>query len=148
MLLKEQLRADLKEAMVAGDKERRDVLRLLLAAIKQEEVDEGLVLDEAGVENVLARQAKQRRESIADSERAGRPDLAAQELAELRIIETYLPEMMSRAEIEAVARVVISETGASSMKDMGMVMGRLMPQVKGKADGREVNEVVRNLLQS
>lgn len=148
MLLKEQLKADLKQAMLAGDKERRDVLRLLLAAIQQEEVDGGTVLNDAGVENVLARQAKQRRESITDSERAGRDDLAAQEQAELQIIETYLPEMMSRDEIEVLAQATIAETGASGPKDMGKVMGILMPQVKGKADGRAVNEVVRALLQN
>lgn len=148
MLLQEQLRADLRMAMVDGDTARRDVLRLLLAAIKQEEVDSGTTLDDSAVARVLAKQAKQRRESIADSQRAGREDLAAQEQAELDIIEPYLPEMMNREEIESLARVVISETGATSPKDMGQVMGKLMLQVKGKADGRLVSDVVRSLLQS
>ena len=147
MLLKEQLRADLKQAMISGDQKRRDVIRLLLAAIKQVEVDSGHELDDAAVQSLLAKQAKQRRESIAFSERAGRDDLVAEERAELQIIESYLPEMMSREEIAALAQKVIAETGAASMKDMGKVMGRLMPQLKGQADGQLVNTVVRSLLQ-
>ena len=148
MLLKEQLRSDLKTAMVDGDTQRRDVIRLLLAAIQQVEVDSGGEMDEAGVQALLAKQAKQRRETIADSERAGRPDLAAQEEAELEIIESYLPEMMTREDIEALARVAIAETNATSMRDMGQVMGKLMPQVRGQADGRLVSDVVRSLLQN
>ncbi len=148
MSLKEELRSDLKQAMISGDHERRDVIRLLLAAIKQVEVDSGTDLDEAGMQNLLVKQAKQRRETIAFCERAGRDDLVAKEQAELHIIESYLPEMMPREEIEVLARQIIAETGATSMKDMGKVMGKLMPQVKGQADGQLVNEVVRSLLQN
>ena len=148
MSLKEQLRDDVSVAMRSGDVERRDTLRLLLAAIKQEEVDRQTQLDDSGVEAVLARQAKQRRETINDAEKAGRGDLAAKEAAELAIIEAYLPDMMTRDEIRIAAETVISETGAAGMQDMGKVMGQLMPQLQGSADGRLVSEVVRELLQS
>lgn len=144
---KEKLQNDIREAMKAGDTERRNTLRLMAAAIKQEEIDQQKELDETAVQAILAKQAKQRRESIADYEAAGRPQMATQEQAELAIIETYLPQMMSRAEIEALATAVIAQVGATDSKDMGAVMGKLMPQVKGKADGRLVNEVVRQLLQ-
>ncbi len=132
--------------MRAGDERRRDVLRLLLAAIKQEEVDGGRPLDEEGVQRVLARQAKQRRETIADAKKAGRRAMAAQEQAELAIIEEYLPEMMDRDEIRAVATQVIAGMEVTGLKDMGRVMGRLMPQLQGKAEGHVVSDVVRRLL--
>jgi uncharacterized protein YqeY len=148
MTLKEQLRLDMADAMRAGDKVKRDTIRLLLAAIKQVEVDGQQSLDDAGVQTVLAKQAKQRRESIADYERAGRADIADLEKAELVIIESYLPQMMSREEITEVATQTIADLGANSPKDTGRVMGSLMPQVKGKADGRLVSEVVRELLQN
>lgn len=147
MELKVKLQSDMAEAMRQGDSERRDVLRMLLAAIKQVEIDNRAPLDDAGVQEVIARQAKQRRESIADAEQAGRTDLAAQEAAELVIIASYLPQMLNREEIESLAAQVIADLSVTDVKGMGQVMGRLMPQVKGKADGRLVNEVVRDLLQ-
>lgn len=148
MSLKKQLQDDVAEAMRSGDTNKRDTLRLLLAAVKQEEVDRQIQLDDAGVEAVLAKQAKQRRETIEDAEKAGRGDLAAKEAAELAIVETYLPEMMTRDEIRAAAEAVISESGASGIQDMGKVMGQLVPQLQGRADGRLASEVVRELLQS
>lgn len=132
--------------MRSGEAERRDVLRLLVAAIKQEEVDQRQTLEDSQVQEVLVKQAKQRRESIVDAEQAGRPDLAEAEQRELTIIEEYLPQQMSRDEVEAVARQVIEELGVQDMKSMGQVMGRLMPQLKGQADGRVVSDVVRELL--
>ncbi|MDX1413010.1 MAG: GatB/YqeY domain-containing protein [Candidatus Promineifilaceae bacterium] len=147
MSIKVQLRDDLAEAMRAGDTEKRNTLRLLLAAIKQAEVDEQQSLDDSGVQAVLAKQAKQRRESVEEYERAGRSDLAAQEQEELMVIEQYLPQQMTREQVEELASQAIADVGASSSKDMGKVMGLLMPQLKGKADGRMVNEVVRELLQ-
>lgn len=147
MSLKEKMRRDMAEAMRAGDTKRRDALRMLLAAVQQTEVDEQTTLDDAGVEAVLNKQAKQRRESIADYEQAGRHDMVEEEQAELAVIEGYLPEMMSREEVRQVASKTIVEMGATSPQDMGRVMGRLMAQLKGKADGRVVNEVVRELLQ-
>jgi uncharacterized protein YqeY len=146
MNLKERLRQDLADAMRSGETERRDVLRLLVAAIKQEEVDQRQTLEDAQVQEVLVKQAKQRRESIADAERAGRADLVEAEERELAIIEEYLPQQMSRDEVEAAARQVIDELGVQDMKGMGQVMSRLMPQLKGQADGRVVSDVVRDLL--
>jgi uncharacterized protein YqeY len=148
MAIKEQLRSDMADAMRAGDKEKRDTLRLLLAAIKQVEVDQRSTLDDTDVQNVLAKQAKQRRESIAEYEAAERQEQANQEKAELEIIKSYLPQMMSRQEVEEIAAQTVVDLGATSPKDMGRVMGRLMPQVKGKADGSMVSEVVRELLQN
>ncbi len=146
MSLKEQLKQDTISASKAGDNKRRDVLRMLQAAIKQVEIDDRVDLDDAGVLQVLTKQGKQRRESLDEYTKAGRDDLAVQEKYELEIIQAYLPQMMSREEIEGLAKQAIADTGASSAKDMGRVMGKLMPQVKGKADGRLVNEVVRALL--
>ena len=146
MSLKEQLKQDTIDASKSGDNRRRDILRMVQAAIKQVEIDDRVTLDDAGVEQVLTKQAKQRRESIAEYTKAGRDDLVEQEQYELEIIEAYLPQMMSREEIEVLVKQAIADTGATSSKDMGKVMGKLMPQVKGKADGRLVNEVVRDLL--
>lgn len=147
MSLKKQLQDDLKEAMRSGDAARRDVLRLMMAAIKQSEIDGQTTLDDAGVLDILTKQAKQRRESMADYEQAGRADLAAAEQAELVMIETYLPQQMSEAEVRAVAAALVAELGVTDARGMGQVMGRLMAQLKGKADGRLVNKVVRDLLQ-
>ena len=146
MSTKGQLQNDLAEAMRAGDQRRRDVLRLLLAAVKQEEVDGRRELDEEGVQNVLAKQAKQRRETIADAEKAGRQEMAARERDELAIIEAYLPERMDRHEIRTVAVQVIDELEATGLQDMGPVMGRLMAQLQGQAEGHVVSSVVRELL--
>jgi uncharacterized protein YqeY len=146
MSLKEQLKQDTNEASKSGDTKKRDILRMMQAAIKQIEIDDQVTLDDAGVLQVLTKQAKQRRESIAEYSKAGRDDLVVQEEYELGIIETYLPQMMSKEEIEVLVKQAIADTGAASSKEMGKVMGKLMPQVKGKADGRLVNEVVREQL--
>lgn len=146
MGLKQQLRDDVAEAMRLRQTNRRDTLRLLLAAIQQIEVDQQVDLDDDGVMGVLAKQAKLRKESIADAKAAGRRELVAQEASELEIIETYLPQPMSEDEIKSIALQVIEATGATTIKDMGAVMGQLMPQVKGRADGRVVSDVVRDLL--
>jgi uncharacterized protein YqeY len=147
MELKEQLKNDLAAAMREGNTQKRDTLRMLLAAVKQIEVDEQTTLDEEAVQSVLSKQAKQRRESIADAEKAGRDELVEQEEKELAIIESYLPQMMGEDEVRLVAEEVIAEVGASSVKDMGRVMGQLMPRLQGKADGRVISAVVRQLLQ-
>ena len=148
MNLKDQLRADMATAMRDGDNDKRNTLRLLLAAVKQTELDDQVTLDDAGVQVVLTKQAKQRRESIDDYEKAGRAEMAANEKMELTIIESYLPQMMGKEEVKALAAQVIAELGITDMKGMGQIMGRLMPQLKGQADGRIVNEVVRELLQN
>lgn len=148
MGIREEISADLKTAMKNKDTNTRDTLRLLNAAIKQIEVDGGKALDEAGLEAVLMKQAKQRRESITEYEKAGRNDLADPEKVELAVIEKYLPQMLSRDDIEAVAKEVIAETGADSPKMMGAVMGKLLPKLKamGPADGKLVSQIVRDLL--
>lgn len=147
MALKEQLRTDMTAAMRAGEAQRRDVLRMVMAAVKQTEVDTRVALDDAGVQDVLRKQIKLRQESIADFTRAGRQNEVEREMAEITIIEGYLPQMLSREEIEQLAHVAIAEAGVSDAKGIGQVMSRLMPHVKGRADGRLVNEVVRGLLQ-
>jgi uncharacterized protein len=143
---KAQIQADLKEAMRTGDTATRDTLRLLGAAIKQVEVDGQAVLDDTAVQAILMKQAKQRRESITEYTKAGREDLVGKEQEELAIIERYLPKMLGREEIIALATPIIAALGATDAKSMGAVMGQLMPQVKGKADGQLVNQVVRELL--
>lgn len=147
MDLRERLHADLTTAMRGGDAQRRDVLRMVLAAIQQTEVDSRKTLDEDGLQDVLRKQLKLRQESIADFEKAGRPKEVERELTESAIIEAYLPKMMTRLEIEQLAKGVIEELGVTDAKSMGQVMSRLMPHVKGRADGRVVNDVVRGLLQ-
>ncbi len=146
MELKEQLRADVTAAMRSGDAMRRDTLRMVLAAIKQTELDSRVTLDDTGVQDVLRKQIKQRQESIDDFTKAGREQDVAHERAEIELIQVYLPQMMSREEVERLARAAIAETGVTDAKGMGQVMSKLMPQVKGKADGRLVNDVVRGLL--
>ncbi len=148
MGLKERLRTETNEAMRSGDTSRRDVLRMMLAAVKQEEVDGQKELDDEGVQSVLMKQAKQRRETIADAEKANRPDLIAKEEAELLIINEFLPRQLSEEEVRAAASATIDELGAGEMKDMGRVMGQLMPRLKGQADGSMVSQIVRDLLQS
>ena len=148
MSLKKQLETDLKNAMREGDKPRRDALRMLLAAIKQEEVDSRSSLDDEGVSAVLSRQMKQRRESIADYERAGQPDQVEKEQYEMSLIESYLPQMMSQEEIEPIVAQIIADLGVTDVKGMGQVMARAMAELQGKADGRLVSQVVRQHLQN
>ena len=144
----EQIDTDLKQALRSGDKLRVNTLRGLKSAIKYAEIEAGGELDEQQVVGVIAKQAKQRRDSIAEFEKAGRTDLVEQEAAELAIIEQYLPAQMSEAEIRAKAQDVISELGVTDMKGMGLVMKRLMPELQGQADGKVVSDVVRQLLSS
>lgn len=147
MTLKEQLQSDLTNAMRQANIKRRDTLRLLMAAIKQVEIDQRIQLDDSGVQSVLKKEAKQRRETIADAEKAGRLDLASEAQTELEIIESYLPTMLSPDEIRSEAVSVIAELGAQGPQDVGRVMSQLMPRLKGKADGRIVSDIVRGLLQ-
>ena len=148
MSLKEQLSADLKEAMRQRDDGRRDALRLALSALHNAEIAAGAELDDAGVQAVLAKEAKQRRESIEEFRKGGRQDLVDKEEAELAVLSGYLPQQAERAEIAEAAKRVMAELGASGPKDIGKVMPVLMQQFRGRADGRDVNEVVRELLGS
>jgi uncharacterized protein YqeY len=143
---KERLQEDLKAAMKSGDTQRKDALRFITAAIKQVEIDTRTQLTEEQTYGVLMTEAKKRRDSIAEARKAGRNDLADKEQMELELIESYLPKQLSRAELEDEARKAIAESGAKTAKDMGNVMKVLMPRVKGRADGKLVNEVVKSLL--
>ncbi|MXX81514.1 MAG: GatB/YqeY domain-containing protein [Chloroflexi bacterium] len=145
--VREQLRSDLRDAMRARDVMRRNTIRMLEAAIKNAEIDKrGQELAEADILAILQRQVKQRRESIEQFRQGGREDLAEQEALEIGIIEHYLPAQLSRDEIEARARAVIEQVGAAGPGDRGKVMGMLMRELRGEADGSIVNAVVGELL--
>ena len=146
--LEQKIRKDLEQALKQGEKVRCSVIRLILASIKNTEIAQQKTLDDPDILGVISKEAKQRRESIEAFEKGNRQDLASQEKAELDIILEYLPQQMSREEIMTAARKVISELGATGPKDKGKVMSQLMPQMKGKAEGQEVNAVVSELLSS
>jgi uncharacterized protein YqeY len=148
MSLQEKLRADLYQAVKSGDKVRRSAIRMVLAEIKNAEIAQGpnVTLDDNGVLGALAKEARRRKESIEAFQKGGRQDLVASEEAELVVIQGYLPKSMSPEEIEAHVRKVIQETGASGPRDKSKVMPRLVAELKGKADGRAINEVVTRLL--
>jgi len=134
VLLKQRIQEDMKSAMKAGEKGRLGVIRLILSAIKQVEVDTRIVLDDAQILSVLDKMLKQRRDSIAQYTAAGRTDLADVESAEVAIIQEYLPQALTEVEIENLVGQAIAETGASSISDMGKVMALLKPQMQGRAD--------------
>ena len=134
MSLKDKLQQDMKDAMRGGDKPRLGVIRLILAAVKRREVDERIELDDAQITTVLDKMSKQRRDSLEQYEKAGRDDLAGQEQFELDILKSYLPEQLGDAEIDALIEEAVQATGASSMKDMGKVMGQLKNKLQGRAD--------------
>ena len=146
MTLQERLTADLKQAMKGGDITRRSLIRLLMAGVKNAEIDKGAPLDDSGVVEVISREVKRHRESIAEFSRGNRQDLVAKEEAELAILFEYLPKQMSREEIAEAARKIIEQVGAGGPGDKGKVMSQLMPQLKGQAEGREVSDVVSELL--
>ena len=134
MSLKGTIADDMKTAMKAGDKDRLKVVRLILAAIKQVEIDTRSELDDAAVLGVLEKMVKQRRDSVEQYTKGGRSDLADIETAEIAVLETYLPEQLSDAEIDAIIDEVISATGADSIRDMGKVMGAIKGRIAGQAD--------------
>jgi len=134
MTLKERITEDMKTAMRSGEKDRLAVIRLLQAAIKQIEVDERIVLDDARVTSVLEKMIKQRKESIVAFEKGARADLVAKETAEITILQPYLPAQLGEAELDALIVEAIATTGAASIKDMGKVMGVVKAKAAGKAD--------------
>jgi len=144
--LKERLNDDLKQAMKGGDKVRRSVIRLVLAAVKNSEITKQAALEDSDILGILAKEARQREESIVAFRQGNRQDLVAQEEAELTILREYLPRQMTRDEIVTEARRVIEEVGAQGPGDKGKVMPKLIAQLKGQADGREINAVVTELL--
>jgi hypothetical protein len=143
MSLKDNILQDVKDAMRSRDKPRLATLRLITAAIKQQEVDERIELEDAQVLALLDKMCKQRRESISQFEKAGRDDLIAQEVSELEIIQTYLPEQLGEDEITALIDETMAATGASSIKDMGKVMGQLKPRLQGRADMGAVSAMIK-----
>ncbi len=143
MSLKDQITQDMKSALKAGEKDRLKVVRLILAAIKQVEVDKRIELDDAAVLSVLDKMVKQRRDSVEQFEKGGREDLAAIERDEIAVLENYLPEQLSADELAALVDEVIDATGAASMKDMGKVMGQIKAKAAGRADMGAVSAAVK-----
>ncbi len=145
MSLKEKLANDMKEAMKAREagKERLSVIRLVRGAIRQIEIDQRVELDDEGVLAVISKEVKQRRDSIEEFRKGGREDLVAQNEADVAILMEYLPAQLSEAEVKALVDEAVAALGAKDPKDMGKVMKELMPKVKGKADGKLVNQLVK-----
>ncbi len=148
MTLKEQITEDMKAAMRAHEAERLGTIRLLLAACKQKEVDERVVLDDAAVVAIVDKLIKQRKDSIAAYEGAGRQDLADKEKAEMRVLEAYLPARLSEAEVLEAVKALVAQVGASGPADMGKVMGAAKKALAGKADMSMVSSAVKALLNS
>jgi hypothetical protein len=146
MSLKERITEDMKTAMRGAQKERLGTVRMILAGIKQREVDERVTLDDSQVLAVIDKMVKQRKESIAAFEAGGRADLAAKEAAEIALLQTYLPAQLSQEKIEALIAAAIASTGAASMKDMGKVMGVLKSELAGRADMGAVSAQIKQKL--
>lgn len=146
MSLNDQLTQDLKAAMKAKDKTQLNVIRMIKTALTNAKIKKGSDLTEEEELQVLSTEMKQRKDSLADFEKGGREDLVAEVKEEMTIVEKYLPKQLSKDELSALISETIQETGATSMKDMGKVMSTLMPKVKGRADGGQINQIVKELL--
>ena len=146
MSLQERLSEDLKDAMRQKDEIRRSTIRFVRAAIHNQEIDKGDALNDDEIIGVLSRMVRQHQESISEFKKADRQDLVGKEEAELRIIREYMPEQIPEEKLAELVREAISQTGASGPGDFGKVMGILMPQLRGRADGAQVSSVVRQLL--
>jgi uncharacterized protein YqeY len=144
----EKLSESLKAAMRAQDALRKRTLRMALAAIKNAEIEKNTPLEEPDVIAILHKEVKSRYETIEGAEQAGRPDLISEAQAEIKVLEEYLPQGLSSEELENIIRETIAEIGAASPREMGQVMQAVMPKVRGRADGKEVNQIVRDLLNS
>ena len=147
MSLKVRLLEDRKSALKNKDTLRKSTITMVRAAILQKEKDERIELDDDGVVGVIAKEVKQRRDSIPEFKKGNRPDLVDQLNTEINILMEYLPRQLTENEVDAMVAQTISEVGAMGMKDMGKVMGALMPKLKGRADGKLVNEIVKKHLQ-
>jgi len=146
--LKGRLNNDLKQAVRGGDRVRRSVIRLVLAAVQNAEIARQAALEDSDVFGIIAKEARQHQESIEAFKQGNRHDLVAQQEAEMAVLQEYLPQQVTRDEVVAEARRVIEEVGAQGPGDKGKVMPKLIAQLKGKADGREINAVVTELLSS
>ena len=146
MSLKEQLKEDLKSAMRDKDNVRKNVVQLIKAGVLQVEKDNKVTLDDEGVSDVIAKQLKQRRDSLPDYEKSGREDLINQLKREMEILMGYLPAQLTHEELEQIVKEAVEATGAQSVKDMGKIMAAVMPKTKGRADGKEINQIARAFL--
>ncbi len=146
MTLNERLMADLKESMKNKDSIRKSVITMIRAAIKQKEVDERVELTEDDILYIISKQQKQRKDALAEFEKAQREDLIEQTKQEIEIIASYLPKQLTDEELEIIVRDAIQELNATSMKDMGKIMGKVNEVAKGRADGKRINEMVKKLL--
>jgi uncharacterized protein YqeY len=142
----QQLDQDMKAAMKQKDKETLSTIRMVRAAIKKVEIDNRGELSDDQALQVVMKEVKQRRDSLAEYEKAGREDLAAKEKREIEILSAYLPQQLSEEELREIVQQAIADTGATSKKEMGKVMGAVLPKVKGRADGKQVNQLVQQLL--
>ncbi len=147
MALKDQLMADMKEAMKAHDKDRLAVIRMVRGAVRQQEIDGKKELEDSDVIAVISKEVKMRRDSIEEFNKGSRQDLVEKTQAEIDILMPYLPAQLSEDEVRELVKAAVEATGAKTQKDMGKVMGKLMPKVKGCADGKMVNNIVRSMLQ-
>lgn len=145
-MLKEQLANDLKDAMKAKDEIKKNAVQMVRAGVLQVEKDKKITLDDEGIIEVIAKEVKKRKDVLPDFEKAGRADLIEATQREIEILTKYLPSQLTEEELDKIVSETVSETGASSMKDMGKVMSVLMPKVKGRADGKTVNELVKKHL--
>ncbi|MBE7060868.1 MAG: GatB/YqeY domain-containing protein [Ruminococcaceae bacterium] len=146
MMLKEQLANDLKDAMKAKDEIKKNAVQMVRAGVLQVEKDKKITLDDEGIIEVIAKEVKKRKDVLPDFEKAGRADLIEATQREIEILTKYLPSQLTEEELDKIVSETVSEIGASSMKDMGKVMSALMPKVKGRADGKTVNELVKKHL--
>lgn len=146
MSLKETLLGDLKKAMKEKDNIAKSTVTMVRAAILQVEKDNKTELGDEEIIDVVAKQVKQRKDSLAEFEKAGRDDLIEEAKAELEVLYRYLPKQLTKEELSVIVKEAIEKTGAETLKDMGKIMGEVMPKVKGKADGKMVNEIVKELL--
>ena len=147
MSLKQKLQEDLKSSMKNKDNTKKSVVTLIRASIKQFEVDNRVELDDSQVIDIIAKLLKQTKDSLNEFKKAGREDLATQAEAEIEVLKEYLPQQLSEEELNEIVKLTISEVGATSMKDMGKIMSVIRPKVKGRADGKLINELVKANLQ-
>jgi len=146
MSIKEELTQSLKDGMRSKNETQKRTVRMALAAVKNVEIDQQTELDDDAIVAILQKEVKMRRETIEGAEQAGRDDLIAEAEAEIAVLEGFLPKGLSTEELEAIIAEAIAEVGATSMREMGQVMQAVMPKVRGRADGKEVNQIVRKLL--
>ena len=146
MSLKERLADDLKAAMKDKNVVRKNVVQMVRAGVLQFEKDKQVTLDDEGVLDVIAKQLKQRKDSLPDYEKSGREDLIATLKAEMDVLMEYLPAQLTKEELEVIVREAVEKTGASSMKDMGKIMAEVMPKTKGRADGKMINEIAKAMI--